>query len=345
LRIILYREERGFWVQSSHFESKDVALLSIPEVSFVNSKEMDVAFLLNSLSPKSLIHRFAQNIPKALEELDLEYERLAEKHGLFSPREGLPKFHFLCTSLIEERGSVFPDVDEKYRNSLRPFQALIEKAKADCSVTRRIEELGDYVGLWEKRSSLLEKAQEIARTKFRLSDYTVFFLMSLSSRFGMPCMVHDKYVFVNAQKQQEDFVVDAMFHELLHQLLLGHRYSREGKFFVGHFLWQPRRAMMEEIILPCLQMELSEDSEKRKMERQRVLHLEERLTFLEPFKPLFSKVLYDWEEEYMLSQNVKLQEFIDMCTRKYLKPLDFMSAMRKMSARSTNPTLPSSSSP
>jgi hypothetical protein len=157
-------------------------------------------------------------------------------------------------------------------------------------------------------------------------------------------MVHDKYVFVNAQKQQEDFVTDAVFHELLHQLLLGHRYSTEGKFFVGRFLWQPRRAMMEEIVLPCLQMELFEDSEKRKTERERVLHLEERLTFLKPFKPFFSKVLYDWEEEYMLSQNLKLQEFIDMCTRKYFKPLTFVYAMRKMNP-STKPTLFCSPSP
>jgi hypothetical protein len=97
--------------------------------------------------------------------------------------------------------------------------------------------------------------------------------------------------------------------------------------------------MMEEIVLPCLQMELSEDSEKRKAEREHVLHLEERLTFLEPFKPLFSKVLHDWETEYVPSQDLKLQEFIDMCTRKYLKPLNLLSAMRKASAKSTNPTL------
>jgi hypothetical protein len=304
--------------------------LGTPKVSFVNSKEIDAAFLLNSLSPKSLIHRFTQDIPKTLEGLVLEYEGLAEKHGLFSPNEGLPKFHFLCTSLHDERGTVFPDVNEKYRNSLKPFEVLIEKAKAGYSATRSVEELGDYVGLWEGRSSLLEKAQGIARTEFRLSDYTVFLLLSLSGSFGMPCTVHDQYVFVDAQKQQEDFVVDAVFHELLHQLLLGHRYSTEGKFFVGRFLWQPRRAMMEEIVLPCLQMELSEDSEKRRTERESVLHLEKSRTFLEPFKPLFPKVLHDWEAEYMLSPNVRLQEFIDKCTRKYLKPLDFMFAMRKM---------------
>lgn len=315
----------------------------------MNSKEMDVAFLLNSLSPKSLIHRFTQDIPKTLEGLVPEYERFAEKQGLFSPNEGMPKFHFLCTSLIDEHGTVFPDVNEKYRNSLKPFQVLIEKAKADYSATRRIEELGDYAGLWEKRSSLLEKAQEIARTKFRLSDYTVFLLLSLSSQFGMPCMVHDQYVFVDAQKQQEDFVVDAVFHELMHQLLLGYRYSTEGKFFVGHSLWQGRRAMMEEIIRSCWQMELAENSEKRKNERETVLHLEKSLIFLEPFKSLFPKVLHDWEEEYMPSQNIKLQEFIDTCTRKYMKPLHFMLAARKieraMKVKSTNPTLTSSSAP
>ena len=162
----------------------------------------------------------------------------------------------------------------------------------------------------------------------------------------MPCMINDQYVFVNVQKHQEDFIADAVFHELLHQLLLGHRYSTEGKFFVGHFLWQPRRAMMEEIIVPCLQMELSEDSEKRKIIRENILHLEKSRTFLEPFKPLFSKVLHDWETEYMPSKSIKLQEFIDKCTQKHLKTLDFMLAMRKM-ARSmtagTNPSVASSS--
>jgi hypothetical protein len=312
----------------------------------MNSKKMDVAFLLNSLSPKSLMHGFTQEIPKTLEALVPEYEALAEKHGLFSPNEGLPKFHFLCTSMIDERGTIFPDVNKKYKNSLKPFQTLIERAEADYSATRSVEELGDYAGLWEKRSSIMEKAQEIARTKFRLSDYTVFLLLSLSGRFGMPCMVNDQYVFVDAQKQQEEFIVDAVFHELLHQLLLGHRYSTKGKFFVGHFLWQPRRAMMEEIIVPCLQMELSEDSEKRKIERENILHLEKSRTFLEPFKPLFSKVLHDWETEYMPSKSIKLQEFIDKSTQKYLKTLDFMLAMRKMARSmnaSTNPTVMNSS--
>jgi hypothetical protein len=307
---------------------------------------MDVAFLLNSLSPKSLMHRFTQEIPKTLEALVPEYEALAEKHGLFSPNEGLPKFHFLCTSMIDEHGTVFPDVNEKYKNSLKPFQNLIERAEADYSAAKSVEELGDYAGLWEKRSSIMEKAQEIARTKFRLSDYTVVLLLSLSGRFGMPCMVNDQYVFVNAQRQQEEFIVDAVFHELLHQLLLGYRYSTEGKFFVGHFLWQPRRAMMEEIIVPCLQMELSEDSEKREIEKENIMHLEKSRKFLEPFKPLFSKVLHDWETEYMPSKSIKLQEFIDKCTQKYLKTLDFMFAMRKMartmSNTSTNLTVTSS---
>jgi hypothetical protein len=147
---------------------------------------MDVAFLLYSSSPKSLIHRLTQNTPGEHEELALEFEGLAEKHGLFSPREGLPKFHFLCTSLVDERGTVFPDVNEKYGRSLKPFQVLIEKGKVEYSATRRMEELGDFVGLWEKRSLLLEKAQEIARTKFRLSDYTVFVLLSLFGR-GIYC--------------------------------------------------------------------------------------------------------------------------------------------------------------
>lgn len=312
-------------------EWKDVILVGVPRVSFVNSEEMDVAFMLNSLSPKSLIYRFRQNAPRELEGLAREFERFAGKHGLHSPREGLPKFHFLCASLVDDEGSVFPDVSEKYRKSREPFRVLIEKGKRDYSATRSVGGLGNFVALWEKSSLLLEKAQEIARIGFRLSGYRVFVLLSLSGRFGMPCMVHDKYVFVNAQEQQEGFIVDAVFHELLHQLLLGYRYSAEGKFFVGRFLWQPRRAMMEEMVLPCLQMEICEDSEKRKEKREFVLHLEEHLTFLKPFKPFFSKVLHDWEEDYIVSQNVNLQGFIDECARKYLKPLKFISAMRQMS--------------
>lgn len=311
--------------------------MGVPKVFFVNNEEMDLAFLLNSLSPKSLIHRFAQNIPRELEELALEYQEFAEKHGLFSQRHGLPKFHFLCASLVDDQGTVFPDVNKKYGKSWESFRAFIEKGKKDYYATRSVGELGDFVGLWEERSLLLEKAQEIARIGFRLSNYRIFVLLSLSGRFGMPCMVHDKYVFVNVQEQQEEFIVDAVFHELLHQLLLGYRYSAEGKFFKGHFLWQPRRAMMEEMVLPCLQMEICEDSEKRKEKREFVLHLEEHLRFLKPFKPFFSKVLLDWEEDYMLSQNVNLQGFIDKCARKYLKPLKFVSAMRQVSTKKGMP--------
>lgn len=305
----------------------------MPRVSFANSEEMDVAFLLNSLSPKSLIYRFRQNVPRELEGLAQEYERFAEKHNLHSPREGLPKFHFLCASLVDDEGSVFPDVSDKYRKSREPFRVLIEKGKKGYSATKSVGNLGNFAGLWEKSSLSLEKAQEIARIEFRLHDYTVFVLLSLSSRFGMPCMVHDKYVFVNAQEEQEGFIVDAVFHELLHQLLLGYRYSVENKFFVGRFLWQPRRAMMEEMVLPCLQMEICEDSEKREEKREFVLHLEEHLTFLKPFRPFFAKVLHDWEEEYTLSQNMNLQGFIDKCARKYLKPLKFISAMRQVSTK------------
>lgn len=308
-------------------------MVGVPRVSFANSEEMDVAFLLNSLSPKSLIYRFRQNVPRELEGLAQEYERFAEKHNLHSPREGLPKFHFLCASLVDDEGSVFPDVSDKYRKSREPFRVLIEKGKKGYSATKSVGNLGNFAGLWEKSSLSLEKAQEIARIEFRLHDYTVFVLLSLSSRFGMPCMVHDKYVFVNAQEEQEGFIVDAVFHELLHQLLLGYRYSVENKFFVGRFLWQPRRAMMEEMVLPCLQMEICEDSEKREEKREFVLHLEEHLTFLKPFRPFFAKVLHDWEEEYTLSQNMNLQGFIDKCARKYLKPLKFISAMRQVSTK------------
>lgn len=305
--------------------------MDAPRVSFANCEEMDVAFLLNSLSPKSLIHRFRQDVPRELDGLAREYERFAEKQSLHSPRNGLPKFHFLCASLVDNEGSVFPDVRERYRTSQEPFRVLIEKGKRGYSATKSVGTLGDFVRLWEKRALLLEKAQEIARIGFRLHGYTVFVLLSLSGRFGMPCMVHDKYVFVNAQEQQEGFIVDAVFHELLHQLLLGYRCSVERGFFVGRFLWQPRRAMMEEMVLPCVEMELCEDSEKRDEKREFVLHLDEHLSFLKPLRSLFSKVLHDWEEGYILSQDMNLQDFIDVSARKHLKPLKFVSAMRRMS--------------
>jgi hypothetical protein len=145
-------------------------------------------------------------------------------------------------------------------------------------------------------------------------------------------MVHDKYVFVNAQKGEEEFVVNATFHEMLHQLLLGHRYSTEGQFFTGRFLWQPRRAMIEEIALACLEMELSMNSEERNKKRERVLHLNEHLPFLTPFEPLFSKILQDWES-YISSQNMNLQNFINGCAQKYLKPLKLLSLMRRLNRR------------
>lgn len=304
--------------------------INVPQLFFFANEEIDLAFLLSSLSPKSLIHNFRQDIPEKLEILAQNYERFAEKSSLYSPRDGLPKFHFLCASLVDSQGSVFLDVNEKYDNLLEAFRTLIVNGKELYSTTKQLSDLGNFVGMWRNRCSTLENVQKIARISFRLPKYSVFLLLSLSGKFGMPCMIHDKYIFVNAQENEEKFIVDATLHELLHQLLLGHRHLTEGKFFVGRFLWQPRRAMIEEIVLACLQMELCEDLERRKEERERILHLEERLTFLKPFKPLFPKILRDWEENYMLSQNINLQNFIDECARKYLKPLKFMSLMRRM---------------
>jgi hypothetical protein len=301
--------------------------MNLPKVSFVNNEEMDIVFLLYSSYPNSFTYHSKQKIPKELETLAQDYGQFAKKNGLYSPRDGLPKFHFLCASLVGSQGSVFPDVNEKYRKMVEPFHALIANGKTLYSATKQMNGLGDFFSLWKTRYSSLENAQKIARITFRFPEYSIFLLLSLSSKFGMPCMVHDKYIFVNAQEGQEAFIVDATFHELLHQLLLGSRCKAEGKFFVGHFLWQPRRAMIEEIVIPCLQMELCEDSERRKKERERVLHLDEHLPFLKPFRPLFPKILRDWEEKYMLHHNINLQTFIDKCTRQYLNPLKFMSWM------------------
>lgn len=300
----------------------------MPQVSFSSNEEIDLAFLLSSLSPKSLIHQSRQDISRKLETLAQNYERFAEKSSLYSQRDGLLKHHFLCASLVDSQGSIFSDVNKKYENLLAAFRTLIASGKGFYSATKQMSDLGDFVSVWKKRCFSLENVQEIARISFRLPKYSVFILLSLSGKFGMPCMTHDKYIFVNAQKGEERFIVNATFHELLHQLLLGYRYSTEGKFFVGRFLWQPRRMMIEEIVLACLQMELYEDLEKRKEERERVLHLDRHLRFLKPFKPLFPKILRDWEENYMSSQNMNLQKFVDKCARKYLKPLKFISLMR-----------------
>jgi hypothetical protein len=300
-----------------------------PKISFKNSADIDAAFLLHCLSPKSLFYDCKQNIQWEHTLLQA-CDEFAEKSGLYSPRDGLPKFHFLCASLADSQGSVFPDVDNKYRNLLNPFQALIARAKALYSGDKKVSDLGDFERLWKTRYSSLEKAQEIARIKFRLPEYSVFLLLSLSGRFGMPCMVHDKYIFINSQRGQESFIVEATFHELLHQLLTGYRCATEGKFFTGHFLWQPRRAMVEEIVLPCLQMELCEDHEEREKGRECVLHLEEHRPFLKPFRSIFSKILHDWEENYVSSQDTNLQVFIDLSTRRYLKPLKFVSLMKQM---------------
>jgi hypothetical protein len=301
-----------------------------PKVSFIKNEEIDLAFLLYSLSPKSFFFYLKRNVPEDLETLAQDYKRFAEKNGLYSQRDGLPKFHFLCTSLVDSQASVFPDVNNKYGKLLKPFQTLIASGKEFCPPTKRMNKLGDFASTWKKRYSSLKKAQEIARITFRLPEYSVFLILSLSGRFGMPCMVHDKYVFINAQKDQEAFAADAAFHELLHQLLLGYRCTAEGKFFVGHLLWQGRRAMMEEIVLPCLQMELCEDSETKEKEREQILRLDEKLPFLKPFRPLFPKILSAWEENYTPSRDMNLQTFIDDCTRRYLKPLKFMSLMRRM---------------
>lgn len=304
----------------------------LPQISFTNNRLLDLAFVLNTLSSKSPIHCFRKEIPTELEMLARDYTRFAAKNSLFSPRDGMLKFHFLSASLVSDRGSVFPDVNKKYQKLVVPFKNLIENGKTLYSSGRKISDLGNFVSLWNECCFSLENVQKIARLKFRLKEYSIFLLLSLSGRFGMPCMVHDKYVFVNAQKGEEEFLIKAVFHELLHQLLLGHRFSTEGKFFTGHFLWQPRRAIMEEIALACLEMELSTDPEEQKKKRDRVLHLDKHLPFLTPFKPLFSKVLQDWES-YISSQNVNLQNFIDECTRKYLKPLKFLFLVRHLNRR------------
>jgi hypothetical protein len=300
-----------------------------PRVTFKNNAEMDVAFQLHSLSPKSFFYEGKQNTQQDHTLLQA-WNEFANKSGLYSPRDGLPKFHFLCASLCGSRGSVFPDVNKKYGNLLNPFQSLIARAKASYSADKKSSDLGDFEGLWKTRYSSLGKAQEIARIKFRLPEYSVFLLLSLSGRFGMPCMVDDEYIFISSQKGQDSFIVDAAFHELLHQLLTGYRCSTEPKFYTGHMLWQPRRAMMEEIVLPCLQMELCEDHEEREKARESVLHLEEHRPFLRPFKPMFPKILHDWEQQYIPSQDTNLQAFIDQSTRRYLNPLKFMSSMRQM---------------
>jgi len=289
-----------------------------------------LAFLLYSVPSESFIHQFMGKLSAHLENLAEVYLEFAKKNGLYSPREGLPKFHFLCVSLLDSKGSIFPDVIRRYEKLVKPFRSIIKKLQNYHQINNQ---LNDITGFHEfefpkEKCSYLEKVRRIARIEFRLPEYSVLLISSLSGRFGMPCMVHDKYIFINAQQNNEEFVIEAVLHELLHQLLLGYRYSTEGKFFTGHFLWQPRRAMIEEIALACLEMEICEDPQKRKRMRERVLHLDEHLKFLKPFKTLFPKILYEWEENYIPTRTLNLQEFIDYCTRKYLNPFRFILLMR-----------------
>jgi hypothetical protein len=236
----------------------------------------------------------------------------------------------MCASLLEGQGSVFPDVNKKYQELFGPFKSIISNAKA-LSSPEEDSDLRGFEQLWAEKNSLLGRAQEIGRIKFRLPEYSVFLLRGLSGKFGMCCMVHDRYVFVNASKGQESFRASATFHELLHQLLAGYRCTTEGKLFTGHLFWHPRRMMAEEIVIPCLQMELCENPEERKKERETVLHLDESRPFLRPFRSLFPKVLRDWEEEYMKSQDKNLQSFVDQVTRRYLGFHRFVLSMRQMS--------------
>ena len=299
--------------------------LNIPKVHFLSNKEVDLAFLLYSLPPESFIHQFMGKLSGQFENLAEVFVEFAKKNGLYSPREGLPKFHYLCVSLLNSQGSIFPDVVKRYKKLVKPFRSIIKKLQNYYQINNQ---LNDVISFPNEKRSHLEKMQKIARMEFRLPEYYVLLISSLSGRFGMPCMVHDKYIFINAQQSDKEFVIEAVFHELSHQLLLGYRYLTEEKFFTGHFLWQPRRAMIEEIALACLEMEICEDPKERKEMHERVLHLDEHLKFLKPLKSLFPKILYEWEENYIPTGTLNLQEFIDYCTRKYLNPLRFILLMR-----------------
>lgn len=299
-------------------------------MTFGSSEEVDAAHRLYCSSPKSVLY-YCREDRREGDSLLRAYKEFADKSGLYSRRDGGFRFHFLCASLLGDPGSVFADVVKKYQGLVVPFKSLISEAKALRPPNEGSDGLGDFKQLWEERFPLLGKAQEIARIRFRLPEYSILLLRGLSGKFGMCCMVHDKYVFVNAQKGQDSFMVEATFHEMLHQLLLGYRCETEGRFFTGHLFWHPRRMMVEEIVLPCLQMELCEGSKERSEGRETVLHLDKSRPFLRPFKSLFSKVLRDWEEEYMRSRGANLQAFVDQMTRRHLRLHKFMLSMRQMS--------------
>ena len=258
------------------------------------------------------------------------FGEFAQRNSLYSQRDGGFRFHFLCASLLDSKGSVYPDVNRRYGVMVSPFKSLVSQAKAPAHPVEKPQGEGDFEPLWDKRRSCLGKAQDIARIEFRLPEYSVVLLHHLTGKFGMCCMVHDRYVFVNAQAGEDSFKADAVFHELMHQLLAGHRCATEGRFFAGQFLWHPRRMMVEEIVLPCLQMELCDDPREREEERETVLQLDKSRPFLGPFKPLFPKILHDWEHEYICTSDANLQDFVDRMVRKYLKFHMFILSMRKM---------------
>jgi hypothetical protein len=300
-----------------------------PSVGFGTRRETDVAFQLYSSSPKSLLYYCRQN---GHEERTLtRFNDFADRNGLYSGRDGLPKFHYLCASLLDAQGSVFADVNGRWQGLIDSFRHIVMDVEALLQAEGDANGFEGFEALWRERYSSLAKAQEVARIRFRLPEYSVLFIRGLRGKFGQCCMVHDKYVFINAQRDQTAFAVEATFHELLHQLLAGHRYATEGKFFTGRFLWQPRRAMAEEIVIPCLEMQLCDDPKEREKKRTTVLHLDESHPFLRPFKSLFPKILRDWEEEYMRSRDTNLQDFINHMTRKYLNLVKFMASVRQVS--------------
>ena len=96
-------------------------------MNFSNNSEVDLAFLLYSVPSDSIIHQFMGALPAQVEELAEMYVEFAKKNSLYSPRDGLPKFHFLCTSLIDSPGSIFPDVIRRYEKLVKPFKRIIKR--------------------------------------------------------------------------------------------------------------------------------------------------------------------------------------------------------------------------
>ena len=118
--------------------------LEYPKVNFSNNSEVDLAFSLYSVPSDSIIHQFMGTFPAQAKDLAEVYAEFAKKNSLYSPRYVFPKFHFLCTSLIDSPGSIFPDVIRRYEKLVKPFKRIIKKLQNYHTVNNQLNKIEKF---------------------------------------------------------------------------------------------------------------------------------------------------------------------------------------------------------